>query len=278
MRSRVLGALAAASLCVSAVATPDAGAAPIVVREGLDGYSGTRDTQVWIQSTTSSTTASDLNNLNYGGWDLLVSRDQSNTRKRFILSFDLSGFAGQSVQEATLTLTKPTVAGLNTVQRDILGYQIHSGSAGWAEGSSNNTAEEGAASGNWKAYSATSPTAWTGTAGAVGNIGGALADAVADAVLPAASPKWTQADAAGTQYTLTLPTTMVQSWIDNPSQNAGLLFLNTGGSGIDVIFASSEHATAAWRPTLTLVVPEPGVLGLAAAGLPLLLARRRRAN
>lgn len=64
--------------------------------------------------------------------------------------------------------------------------------------------------------------------------------------------------ASGTTITLTIPEAMVQSWIDDPSSNAGLLGRATGSAFLD--FRSSEFGTASARPTLSfdyVVVPEP---------------------
>lgn len=82
------------------------------------------------------------------------------------------------------------------------------------------------------------------------------------------------ATVAGTAITFTIPAAMIQSWIDNPSANAGLLGRQTGSSSWD--FRSSQSGTTAQRPTLTFdyVVPEPASLCLLSVGG--LMLRRRR--
>jgi hypothetical protein len=289
MRSHVLGALAAAaSLYVSAVATPGADAAPIIFREGITNdyvtnYAGTEDTEVFI-----ITAANALNDNNFGARTELASVN-STSRRRFLMAFDLSSLTGvgAAVQSATLTLTKSSNASavIVTTPNLVTMVDIVSANAGWEEGTGTGVATglDGEATGNHKARPGTT---WSsgGKLGlnAADFNGGFTADATGE---------YRRSDPAGTQVQFTVPAALVQSWIDNPAANAGIFFYNANdvatdlsgnpvGANSTVIFASGEHANESWRPTLTIdaVVPEPGVLGLAAAGLPLLLARRRRAH
>jgi hypothetical protein len=81
--------------------------------------------------------------------------------------------------------------------------------------------------------------------------------------------------ANGVAVSFMIPKAMVQSWIDNPGSNAGLLgrYLNTATSD----FNSSEAGTAL-RPTLAFdyqTVPEPASVSLLSLGVLLLVYRRR---
>jgi glucose/arabinose dehydrogenase len=75
----------------------------------------------------------------------------------------------------------------------------------------------------------------------------------------------------GSQFvTVNLDPAVVQSWIDNPSANNGILLVNET-TGAIVRVNMSEHSNAALRPKLSLTytvgtpTPQPGVLQLSAA-------------
>lgn len=76
---------------------------------------------------------------------------------------------------------------------------------------------------------------------------------------------------------LTIPAAMIQSWIDNPNDNAGLLF-RSFQSGTARVYSSEigSDANGVARPTLNFdyVVPEPTSLATLALGS--MLLRRRR--
>jgi len=86
-----------------------------------------------------------------------------------------------------------------------------------------------------------------------------------DTTLPATS-------VAPREITFTIPAALIQSWIDNPGANNGLLLY--GALGRDLVFGSAENTTPALRPTLTFV-PEPATALLLGGGLLGLLRRRR---
>ena len=72
-----------------------------------------------------------------------------------------------------------------------------------------------------------------------------------------------------------IPAATVQNWIDNPSQNHGLLIRNAAGANRDLRFESVEGTN---QPQLSVTAPEPGALSLlliAAAGFSI---RRRRSQ
>lgn len=244
-----------------------------VLRDGLEGYDGTRDTSVLVVNPSGDPPVQpSVNHLNYGGSTTFFSRNSSSSRSRFLLAFDASHLAGQTVQSATLTLTKGTAAvTADNLDRNLQGFEISGANADWVQGTgTGTTSSDGWATGASKAHNV---AGWTG--GDRIGYGTTLADTVADVF---STTPYRVEHPFGTQYTLTIPAALVQSWIDSPATNAGLLFLNTGGSSQTVFISSEYTANETFRPTLDItMVPEPASLGvLGAAGL--FLAGRRRSR
>ena len=82
----------------------------------------------------------------------------------------------------------------------------------------------------------------------------------------------------GDDVTWTIPAAVVQSWIDSPAANAGLMITKTANVGSHFYLSGIDGPMA---PTLSFelgaaapAVPEPAGLGL--VGLALLAVRRRR--
>ena len=271
MNVRTLLAAATVASALVGLASP-AGAA--VLRDGLDGYDGTRDTSVLILTPSGDPPVQPAaNHLNYGGSTTFFSRNSSSSRSRFLIAFDASHLVGQTVQSATLTLTKGTApVTADNVDRDLHGFEISGANADWVQGTGTGAASsDGWATGASKAHNV---AGWTG-GDRIGS-GTTLADAVADVF---SDTPYRVEHAFGTQYTLTLPAALVQSWIDSPATNAGLFFTNTGGSSQTVFISSEYTANEAFRPTLEIImVPEPASLGVVGAAGLFLAGRRRRAR
>ena len=257
--------------------------ADIVFRDGITNdyvtnYDGTQDTDVF------QTVGTSLQDKNYGGITTLNAvNNTASGRRRFILSFDLSSLTGQglTVQSATLALTKVPAAvvveGL-TAPNVVSALDISAANAGWLQGRGSGTdVLTGESTSIHRAYPdvpwASGSNLGTGAQAAL-DFNGNTADATGE---------YWRTDPAGTQGIFNLPASIVQGWIDDPSSNAGLFFSTSSDAVNGVLtsptvqFASSEHPIAVWRPTLTIVVPEPATAGVLGSAAVMLLVVRRRA-
>ena len=86
---------------------------------------------------------------------------------------------------------------------------------------------------------------------------------------PVASSSGTYA--TGSTVTFTIPKEMIQSWIDNPADNAGLLGKQMANGSL-MGFWTQESGTGA--PVLSFEIPEPSTLSLLGIGLLGFLRRR----
>jgi hypothetical protein len=280
MRNRVQGSsvvkfFATAAAAIAFIGTPPAQG--VLLRDGLNGYDGTSDNQLYIVPTSAGS-----ENLNWGAWNQIYGSEATTVQRRSNLAFDLSSLAGEVVQDATLRLTQTfannIVAAENT---DLWLYQILPANAGWVQGNNLATAADAGES-TW-ANKAHPGTAWAGSAG----LSTAGVDVSATPIYEGLGVYNFSTTNIGTVFEISLPADLVQSWIDNPSSNAGVQLRSGVAAGnyrYPTGFASSEfvnlNATTGdetWRPTLDItLVPEPGTVGvLAIAGLAL-AARRRR--
>ncbi|WP_437969004.1 DNRLRE domain-containing protein [Sorangium sp. So ce260] len=144
--------------------------------------------------------------------------DGSGVDKSCLLKWTLSGIpAGSTVQSASITL-QVTDGSSNT-------YNLYEVKRSWSESQV-----------TWN--NATSSTAWA-TAGAMGATDrGSLVGSVTGGT----GSRTVTLNAAGVA--------LVQAWVDGTSNNGIVVASSSNTDGID--FASSEHATAAQRPKLTI--------------------------
>jgi len=251
-------------------------------QEGLDGYSGTSDTNI------SQHNGGD--DINYGSSNVLTTRYSNGSSaglsenglniaresRNILIRFDDLGLAG-TVASASITLTIASIAsassppGQNT-NVQFLAYQMFTP---WSESEA-----------TWN-ISATD-SAWN-TPGARGEVDRDL------------TPLFTSTSYRiqgtsdvnlfpGDTITIPLPTSLVQAWLDDPSSNYGIL-VSVGASSKDrfpsVSFYSSEAENASLRPQLTITgdlalaqIPEPSsaaaLLGLGGLATAALRRNRRR--
>ncbi|HWL52315.1 MAG TPA: DNRLRE domain-containing protein [Chthoniobacteraceae bacterium] len=220
--------------------------------EWVSDYTGTSDTQLATNS--KNATAGDLD-------FFLVGRNQT---RYSIIRFDLSSLQGAplSVSSATITLTRTGNA--TAADFDIEVHSVAATNGGWDEMTA-----------SWAHLNATAETPWKNAAGddqvAFSGAVGALHQSVAYS---------TTSDS----FTFEVPLAVLQQWIDAPSSSGGLALVPVGSNGDNAnaaYFGSSEHATMAYRPLLTIhyaAIPEPSVavIGLGGLGLVWVFSRKRR--
>ncbi len=161
---------------------------------------------------------------NYGAD--LIARVDDDPSTVALLRFDLSSIApGVTITVAELSITTAADA---LEEGSIQVYEV---TEDWAEGD----AVGAAAPANWTQRTATSD--WT----AAGAGTGSRATTAMSELVPGAT---------ATRYPVTLPTDLVQRWVDDSSTNRGLVLVPIDAATHGVDFESSESATAASRPTL----------------------------
>ncbi len=246
-----------------------------IFQDGVNGYTGTADTNIFDSMATK----------NFGGNDQMYTRYNSNSSgsagydmaregRNVLLRFDDldAELSGQTVTSASITLTFSTVAvgGGGDANAVLFAYELLKP---WNEGSgTGSSGTTGTASWN----DSVDATPWQ-AAGAKGsedrnltpifttsefNIGGEGRIVVGDTIV------------------LELDTDLVQSWIDSPSENYGLLIsvATENQYRYPVLgFYSSEYGTVSDRPVLSVTtIPEPAQFGTLAAVLALLVLVRNR--
>lgn len=264
-----LAALVSFAACASSLS-----AQTFVFREGLAGYAGTADTYINNNPTSTADT-------NYGGAAILGTRysssataglDLARESRNILIRFDDLNLTG-AVDSASLTMTISDIVANSgqgasgTTNIQFLAYDL---GTSWTESGA-----------TWNVSSI--GNAWQ-TAGAKGAEDRTLAPIFTSGSYTIHGATVTLV--AGDTVTIDLPASLVQSWIDNPSSNHGIL-LSVGASNQNrypaINFHSSEAADALLRPTLTLngdlaPIPEPGASALLAslAGLAFAATKRRR--
>lgn len=169
---------------------------------------------------------------------VLVGRDPELDHDKGLIKFDLENFRGANLISATLTLY--CTGEDSTTNRDI---SIHRSLVQWYEGNLNNTVPgAGVNASTWNHRNANGSVAWAGGAG-----GAAGSDYVSTA------SDTTTITAPGQYYEFDV-TADVENFLDGTATNHGwwLLVVGTVASNRKY-FASSEHATVAFRPQLSLV-------------------------
>lgn len=168
-----------------------------------------------------------------------------------LLMFDLSAAIPKvaSCVSAVLSVYQAATGAANAFT--ITAYSIAIGNTAWIEGTKTNS-QAGAGEPCWNALAADGAggvtTPWAGSAG--------LATSGTDYEASAlGSVSGNRSDADGTEYQISLTPTRIKNWFGSPNTNYGLLLVANATLGN---IASSDHATATWRPKLVVTYTLPG--------------------
>jgi len=195
-------------------------ASSVVLQQGSNNYSGTADTFISERSWPPENVA------NFGGAAVL--RTYSVNDRRILIRFDLSQFSADTpIQNADLALYTQVLDYPNTPTLDC--YRI---TESWTEGSKVSEWDGVADGANW-----------TSRGPGLGNwsqAGGSIAEKVCSGSY--ALNQWSSCDVKA----------VVQQWVSGSVPNYGLLCTSNVAYANDTSFSSSESATAANRPKLSI--------------------------
>lgn len=161
-----------------------------------------------------------------------------------LLRFDLSLFTGNVISASLdLFIADTTYSYAGTIV-DI--YKISNANGDWIEGTVGSAAQTGSPCWKYKAYHASTPTNWAGSAG-LSTAGTDYIDTVIGTFTVPSS------FSVGTKLTASLSASVVNEWMGESTNNGILLRARTlTGSNQGFHFCTKEHATESYRPTLTV--------------------------
>lgn len=218
-------------------------------QQGLDGYAGSEDVHLHSAAPTG----------NFGGRTDAYVAGSAGQEISYLLRFeDLILDPNFEIDTAVVRLVFDTAGGPITASLSVSPLLRD-----WVEGTGTGAAGPGA---TWSVDGLGNSWDAPGATGAVDK------DAVQSTVpgVTINNPFW---------FEWELDVALVQSWIDNPAANYGLIFQSNNGQAARI--HSTEGPTTAWRPVLRLtgqVVPEPSSVALlCVAGITMIASRRRNA-
>jgi hypothetical protein len=245
-----------AAISVLIVGSGAASAATLVLQQGLNSYTGTRDDAA-LQSTDPSTYPN-LDNHLYAYSNI------SGPNLGTVVGFDTSSLPPNAViNSATLTMTFDENSNFGNGAAQ--GFEVKDPSAQWAEGQVNYYFAQNTGPG----------VLWNASDQPFG-AGGTGITMASQPVLATASVSGATLAGVGLNFDVT---SLVTGWENGSIQNRGFAVLNdgTGAPNGNIYWAGKANSTEAWRPELTIgySVPEPGTAAIAALGAITILRRRR---
>ncbi|MDX2176580.1 MAG: DNRLRE domain-containing protein [Candidatus Sumerlaeia bacterium] len=228
---------------LSAAGPSPAAAAPLVLREGLDGYAGTADASVFEGAAYENNSAGAL-------IYLIVGRTNQNFTRRGLVRFDLSALPSDAVvTDATLRLVVDR-SGMSEAQD----FTLHRATRAWGEGSVNPVSDPGqgapAAAGDATWLSAAhQQQAWTTPGGDYV----ATASATANGAGPGTETVFSGAGLLAD----------IEAWRADPAANHGWVVRGDEAQRRSAkrFYTSEAASDATDRPTLTLQLAEPAPSG-----------------
>lgn len=255
----MLKSMLVAAVSVASLGVVSAEAATLTLRQGLDGYAGTRD------DAQKQNTANDYSNLDDG---LYAYSTISGPYLGTVVGFDISSIpSGATINSVSLTMSfnEGSIYGDNTPQT----YAIKNPTAQWIEGQVSYYFAQNTGSG----------VMWNPTDAPFGAGGTGITMANEPGVIDTQSIVGSGPFFAGAGITFNV-TSLVQGWYDNSIENRGFAIVNVSAAGQpgNMFWAGKANVNENWRPTLVIdytPVPEPTSLLGAGVGAMLLLRRRR---
>lgn len=183
---------------------------------------------------------------NYGGLNfMMVGQLNADIKANLLMRFSgLSALEGQTVTNVALRLYSNDFSGQQTADVTVNVYEVAAVNSSWQEGDGNGDFSTDGWS-SWRFVNRDSVGGNVQWAGGETGCGTSGTDYVTNLVGSAVV-----SDGVAEYVEFSLDTDVVQNWIDNPSQNYGLLLIAEGASAGQIVFFNSSESTSGNVPKL----------------------------
>lgn len=187
-------------------------------------------------------------NWNFGAATTVITSNNATYTKKSLFRFDISSISAVAV--ATAAALKLYSSGTTNAQTFSV-YKISDANGDWIEGTATGATQTGSPCWNYKAYHASTPTAWAGSAG--------LSAAGTDFINTVLATK-TLSSGIGDTDLLEIPfgvdgLAVLQDWFGDATNNGLLMW----SSAADENFHSGEATTESYRPVLSITYTASGI-------------------
>ena len=250
------------AVSLAALGSCTAFASTLTLRQGLAGYTGTRDDA----QLGNPGNANNYSNLDDG---LYAYSTIAGEFLGTVVGFDISSVpAGSTINSATLTMTFNESS--NFGNGALQGWSIKNPTAQWIEGQVSYFFAQNTGPG----------VLWNPADAPFGAGGTGLTMANEPVVVASNSVSGAALSGVGLPFDVT---PLVSGWYSGSLENRGFAVINTGGGapGGNIYWAGKANANETWRPTLTIdysPVPEPAAVSTLVLGAAFILRRRARTS